>query len=179
MINSGLEAETVQREWLQAEVAHCHGKRVFVFTHYPLFLAYADEAENYDNIAEPGRSWLLNLLSKTKAEALFAGHVHNFWYNRYAGTDHYLLPSTSFVRQDYSEMFRASPGLDDEAGRNDRAKLGYFLVHVHEHGHTVDFVRTYGAMEPVGQTATRAAKCVEASHPKTNRHASLGFGYAP
>ena len=94
--------------------------------HYPPFLTEAGEDEHFDNIAEPGRSWLLNLLGRHGAEALFSGHVHNFWYNRHGGTDYYALPSTAFVRQDYAEIFRASPPPETEGGRSDFAKLGYF-----------------------------------------------------
>lgn len=77
-------------------------------------------------------------MARCGVEGLFAGHVHNFWYLNEGATRHYLLPSTSFVRQDYSEMFKAPPALEEtEAGRNDAAKLGYFLVHVHERGTSV------------------------------------------
>jgi predicted phosphodiesterase len=144
LINSGFDREATQRSWFEGELAQASGKRIFVFTHYPPYFSRPDEMENYDNIGEPGRTWLLDLLEKHKVEALLAGHVHNFWFNQYVDTNCYLLPSTSFVRQDYSEMYRARPGPDDEAGRNDRPKLGFALMHVFDEGHTIEFVRTYG-----------------------------------
>ena len=55
----------------------------------------------------------------------------------------YLLPATSFMRHDYSEMFRIAP--EQEFGRNDTGKFGFFLVDVHERGHVAHFVRTGGA----------------------------------
>ena len=61
-----------------------------------------------------------DLLDQYGVEALFIGHVHNFWFYRHAKTDCYLLPSTAFVRLDYSEMYRISPGPDSEFGRNDK-----------------------------------------------------------
>ena len=155
IINSGLVHEAEQKAWLEADLAEAAGagKRLFVGTHYPPFLTEAGEDEHFDNIAEPGRSWLLNLLERHGAEALFSGHVHNFWYNRHGVTDYYALPSTAFVRQDYAEIFRASPPPETEGGRSDLAKLGYFLVHVHAGGHLCRWVRSHGVVvEPAAPT---------------------------
>ncbi len=142
VINSGLKPESEQREWLEKELKEHSGERIMLFLHYPPFLGFPDEGEHYDNLAEPGRGWILNLLEKYRVEALFAGHVHHFWYNRYSSTDCYLLPSTSFVRQDYSEMFRIQPATGMQDGRNDTDKLGYFVVLVYEKGHVCHFRRT-------------------------------------
>lgn len=175
IINSGLASEDAQREWLERDLAANAGKRLFVNIHYPPYLTTPDEAEHYDNIAEPGRSWVLNLLEKYRVEALFAGHVHNFWYNRHGDTHCYLLPSTAFVRQDYSEMFRIEPG--PEAGRNDAPKLGYFVVHVHANGHVCHPVRTFGKTlapdDPIPPTLQR----LPLIHPRVNRRAAMGFDF--
>jgi predicted phosphodiesterase len=147
IINSGLAAEETQKHWLEKDLSENTHKRTFICTHYPPYVSNADENGNYDNIDEPGRTWLLDLIKEHSPEALFCGHVHNFWYDVYAETEMYLLPSTSFVRQDYSEMFRIEPG--DQYGRNDEPKLGYFIVRVYEHGHVVENIRTYGrTLEP-------------------------------
>ena len=149
IINSGLSSEAEQLKWLESDLEANKNKRIFLHSHYPPYFSKPEEEENYDNIGEPGRSWILGLLEKYDVEAMFIGHVHNFWFNRYANTDCYLLPSTAFVRQDYSEMYRVRPGPNDEAGRNDTPKLGYFVVHVHEGGHLCEIVRTYGnVVEP-------------------------------
>ena len=71
------------------------------------------EPGNYDNIDEPARSRLLQLLEQHRVEVLFAGHVHHFIYQKHGITDCYNLFATSFVRQDYSEMFRIAAA--DEA----------------------------------------------------------------
>ena len=110
--------------------------------HYPPFLCEPDEAEHYDNVAEPGRSWLLSLLEEHAVEALFCGHVHHFFWNRLGATDHYLLPAMSFVRPEYTELVPVAPD-DDEFGRNDVVKLGFGLVHVYEQGHRFEPVRTH------------------------------------
>ena len=177
IINSGLAAEIEQQTWLSSEMAEAAdgGKRIFLSTHYPLFLTEAEEDEHFDNIAEPGRSWLLGLIDRHGAEALFAGHVHNFWYNRYGVTDCYALPSTAFVRQDYSEIYRVAPPPETEGGRSDLAKLGYFLVHVHESGHICQWVRTYGEIAESGSATIAPMDRVAAIHPLENPNTRFGF----
>ncbi len=153
IINSGLAVESEQRDWLETTLkdASKQNKRVFLNLHYPPFLYDPMEKEHFDNIADPGRSWLMNLISRHGVEAVFSGHVHNFWYNRHAGTDFYALPSTAFVRQDYTEIYRATPPPETHGGRADLAKLGYFLIHVYEHGHIFELVRTNGEIQaPTG-----------------------------
>ncbi len=173
IINSGLAAEAEQRAWLEHTLADGPDQRTFLCSHYPPYLTAADEGEHYDNLAEPGRSWLLSLLEAHKIEALFAGHVHNFWYHRHVETDCYILPSTAFVRHDYSEMYRVEPG--PEAGRNDTPKLGYFLVQVHARGHSCHVIRTYGAVAGPSDPAVHTTRRVTPLHPRENRHAPLGF----
>ena len=174
LLNTGLAAEADQQQWLEAYLEQHRGSRFFINIHYPPFLTEPDEPEHYDNIAEPGRSWLLDLLDMYQVEALFAGHVHNFWYNRFSETDCYLLPSTAFVRQDYSEMYRVPPAADEEHGRNEIAKLGYLQVQVYEHGHVCHSIRTYGRLGGE-QTVLPAAQRCQQVHPLEQSHAPLGF----
>jgi hypothetical protein len=143
-LNSGLRPEKDQRRWLERDLAanQTNGKRVFLFTHYPIYLNHPPEDEHYDNVAEPARSWLLSLLEKYDIEAVFAGHAHSFFYNRYLNTDLYVLPSVTFVRPEFSELFHISPAL--EYGRNDVEKLGFFLVRVDSKGHNIEPIRTHG-----------------------------------
>ncbi len=172
VINSGLEHEAKQRTWLEEDLAAHAGQRIFFCTHYPLFLAQPDERSHYDNIDEPGRSWLLGLVKKYRPEALFTSHVHNFFFNRYASTDCYVLPAISFVRHDYSEFFRVDPA--PEYGRNDAAKLGFFVVKVYEKGHVVHMVRTGGATLPPDQTPTPITHRLLARHTREGHSAPFG-----
>jgi 3',5'-cyclic AMP phosphodiesterase CpdA len=142
IINTGLPIEHEQREWLESFAESNRGRRWFLFIHYPPFITSEEEPGSYDNIDEPGRSWLLALIREYRPEAVLTGHVHNFWYNRINGTEIYTLPSTCFVRHDYSEMYRVEPG--DQNGRNDAAKLGYGRLTVYESGHVLDVIRTNG-----------------------------------
>ena len=175
ILNSGLKAEAEQRAWLEADLAANRGRRIILFSHYPPFVADEDEPEHYDNIGEPGRSWLTGLVREHGVEALFAGHVHNFWFNRIGATDCYLLPSTAFVRQDYAEMYRAPPGPDDEAGRNDRPKLGYFVVHVYEAGHVCEPVRTWGETADILVPPGEMPAPLSPPHPKLIDGGAFGF----
>lgn len=143
IINSGFDSEAAQRKWLEETLAARPDARRFLFLHYPPYVLSEDEPGHYDNLDEPGRSWLLELLRHYRVEAFFAGHVHNFFYDRVGTSDFYVLPSTSFVRSDYSEFARVAPA-DDFHGRNDVPKLGYFLVQVWEDGHRPVVCRTYG-----------------------------------
>ena len=172
IINSGLAAEAEQRAWLEHDLEAAKDRRCFVCIHYPPYVSNRDEADNYDNIDEPGRSWLLDLVERYRPEAMFCGHVHNFWYNVHGATEIYVLPSTAFVRHDYAEFYRGHPG--DEYGRKDTAKLGYFVVRVYEHGHVADNVRTYGrTLAPdVAYAAPRSAAALP--HTKESAVTTLG-----
>lgn len=175
VINTGLAEEQQQRIWLEQYLETHSRERLFLSTHYPPYLNTVDEDEHYDNIAIPGRQWLLDLLERYEVEVLFAGHVHHFWYYRHARTDCYLLPSTAFVRQDYSEMFRSDIAEGFEGGRNDYPKLGYFLVDVHSDGHACRPVRTFGRCLSTTQPPLRPIPRVVGVLPRENINGRLGF----
>ncbi len=143
LVNSGLDAELAQRNWLERELAASGERRIFLFIHYPPYIADPAEPGHYDNIDEPGRSWLLDLLARHQVEAVFTGHVHNFFLNRHGRTNIYSLPSTGFVRADYTEMFRVAPPDGAERGRNDTAKLGFMRIDVYKDRIVPQFIRTY------------------------------------
>ncbi|MEJ0072337.1 MAG: metallophosphoesterase [Pseudomonadota bacterium] len=171
IMNSGLACEAEQKAWLERELAASAGHRTFLCIHYPPYVSNPDEAGNYDNIDEPARSWLLALIARHKPEALFAGHVHNFWYDRYGETDCYILPSTAFVRHDYSEMYKIEPGA--EFGRDDAAKLGYFIVRVYERGHVAHMVRSYGTTLAPGAVSPPRKPQLRRLHSQENRRGSV------
>lgn len=173
LINSGLGGEALQRRWLEEDLAANAGKRVFLCTHYPPYLYAARERSHYDNIDEPGRAWLLGLFERHKVEAVFAGHVHNFWYHLHGDTQIYLLPSTAFVRLDYSELFRIEPAA--ERGRNDAPKLGFFQVDVHEHGHVAHTIRTFGAVLAPGEKLEAGRTRLPPVHTRTIARAPFGI----
>ena len=142
LVNSGTPQEAEQRAWLDETLAKASGRRIFLCSHYPPFIYSGDEQSHYDNYAEPGRSWFLKLVQQHKIEAVFSGHVHHFFYNRIDDSRLYCFLPTSFVRQDYAEMFAIEP--PKEHGRNDVGKFGYALIDVFAQGHRVRIVPTDG-----------------------------------
>jgi hypothetical protein len=171
LVNSGLTQESQQRHWLENELKSAPGIRTFVFIHYPLFVSDPDEPGSYDNLEEPGRSWLIDLVETYKPEGLFAAHVHNFWYDVIGDTETYVLPSTCFVRHDYSEMYRVEPG--DQYGRNDIAKLGFAVLDIFEQGHVVHYQRSYGALLKPDDTLPVATGPIQRVHTKTSAIGNL------
>ncbi|MEO7242194.1 MAG: metallophosphoesterase [Variovorax sp.] len=174
ILNSGHGVEREQRAWFEQALRDARGQRIFIATHYPPYLVSPDEPGHYDNIDLPARAWLLDLLRQHRVEAMFCGHVHNLFYNRIGPTEIYMLPSPSFVRRDYSEMFPVEAA--DEFGRNDTEKLGYFWVDVYEHGHVARLVRSESAGNGdeglVGLGANSAT--LRPGHPKDPGEAPFG-----
>ncbi len=138
LMGTGLDMEHAQWAWLERALAGC--QRSFIFLHYPPFLLRPDEPEHYDNLPLAARRRLLALLRQHRVEALFSGHVHGFFHDRHGETELYVLPSVAFQRPEYAELHPVAPA--DENGRNDPAKLGFFMVHVRDGGHDVELLRT-------------------------------------
>ena len=139
LLNSKLEEEQEQWGWLEKTLHDNAGKRVFVFAHYPLYLSARDEPDFYDNIDEPARTRLIELLEIYKVEGYYAGHVHNFFYHHLNGMHQFVLPSTGIIRTDYMELFRTTP--TREMGSFDPAKLGFFWVDVYPDRHVPYLIR--------------------------------------
>ena len=100
IMNSGFEREREQHTWLENELRIAKEKdlRIFVFMHYPLFICDPNEPTHYDNIDEPARSWLLELIKQYNVEAVFSGHVHNVFVSIHENTAYYSLPSMALLR---------------------------------------------------------------------------------
>jgi hypothetical protein len=175
VLNSKSPRETAQWAWLTQTLASAGGRRLFLFMHYPLFLLSPSEPGTYDNIDEPARSEFLSLIHRHNVEAVFAGHVHNIFYHRLGETEFYVMPATSFVRQDFSDMYRIEAAAEN--GRNDAEKLGFALVDVYSDGHVVHYLRSYGeilaADAPAGIPEARSSS-VQLPHPKKPGGAPLG-----
>ncbi|MEM1199848.1 MAG: metallophosphoesterase [Pseudomonadota bacterium] len=142
LAGTGNALEERQKEWLEQELADNADQRLILFSHYPPFVNTADEPLHYDNYEHASRAWLLDLLEKHKVEAVFCGHVHQFFYNRAGDTKLYCLPPTSFIRQDYSELYPVEPAA--EFGRNDTGKFSYALIDVYDQGHRLRVIPTEG-----------------------------------
>ena len=173
LLNSGLADEARQRAWLEDRIDTAGGLRVFLFMHYPPYIHRPDEAGNYDNVDEPARAWLLEQIAKPPVEAAFAGHVHNFWYDRAGEAEMYLLPSTAFLRHDFSEFCPVAPSADSEFGRGDAAKFGWFRVDVFDDGHVAYAVRSHGRQRAPDATSDVHPRR-HLAHPKTSGFDNAG-----
>ena len=171
LLNSGLADEARHRAWLEERIDTADDLRVFLFMHYPPYIHRRDEAGNYDNVDEPARAWLLERIAKPPVEAVFAGHVHNFWYDRAGGAEMYLLPSTAFLRHDFSEFCSVAPAF--EFGRGDAAKFGWFRVDVFDDGHVAYAVRSHGRQCAPDETPDVRPRR-HLAHPKTSGFDNAG-----
>lgn len=147
IMNGPLQAARDQQAWAEADLAAHQDMRILLFLHLPLYLKEPTEASlgHYDNVGEPARSWLLDLVRRHRVGHLFAAHVHFTFYDAIdsAGGDfcrYRVVPSTSFTRPGFSHLFTGPP--PPERGRDDTAKLGFYLCRVLDERIDVHLVRT-------------------------------------
>ena len=155
ILNTDLPERETQRVWLEAELEAHVGQRLFVFLHLPLYLHDTGEPAlgHYDNIAEPDRGWLVDLLKRYRVELVMAGHVHCSFFDRIARTRYLVSNSTSFTRPGFCHLFSSEQPPD--SGRDDAPKLGFHLLRVMQDRTDVHFLRTSGATELEEGTARR------------------------
>lgn len=170
LMNSGLPEEARQKAWLESALKEPCKRHRFVFMHYPPYLWRPDEPGNYDNIDQPGRAWLLQQLEQANIETIFAGHVHNFWLDRVGAAKFYMLPSTAFMRHDFSAFYRIAPAV--EFGRGDPGRFGYFLVDVFDDESISYSVRTQGERQKTNDTAK--VRSIFLAHPKVSNYNNVG-----
>ncbi len=147
ILNTGLPEEHKQRSWIERRLEEVKGRRIFLFLHLPLFLYHEKEPStgHYDNVGEPARSWLLDLVKQFRVELVASGHVHFQFLNRLGPTRLLTLVSTSFTRPGFAHMFTSAP--PPEQGRDDTDKLGFYLFRVLPDRVDVHLLRTFGATE--------------------------------
>lgn len=171
IMNSTLPDAVEQEAWVEKDLAENAVKRLFVVLHMPPYLF--DETEpsigHYDNIANPARSWLLDLARVYKVEMLIAGHVHFAFFDHLAGTRYAVLASPVFTRPGFSCLFAGPP--PPERGRNDVPKFGFYLMRVRADKTDIHFIRTAGAEKPPPSTEQRLITRVSGTLP----HSPLGI----
>lgn len=148
ILNTGLPDERAQRAWLENDLAEHASERLFLFLHLPPYLWDAEEPSlgHYDNLGEPARGWLLDLIRRYEVELLFAAHVHFAFFDRVGKTRYWVAGSTSFTRPGFCHLFDSAPPADH--GRDDAEKLGFYLVRVRNDRSDVHFIRTAGIVSP-------------------------------
>ena len=171
IMNGTLPDAVEQEAWAEKDLAQHAQKRLFIFLHLPPYLF--DEREpsigHYDNLANPARAWLLDLVRVYKAEMLVAGHVHFAFFDRLAETRYSVLASPVFTRPGFSCLFTGLPPA--ERGREDVSKFGFYLMRVRAAKTDTHFIRTSGAEELTPDTEERLITRVSGTLP----HSPLGI----
>ncbi|MFH1571542.1 MAG: metallophosphoesterase [Gemmatimonadota bacterium] len=156
ILNSPLRAAAQQASWLESELRRRHRQRarVVLALHLPPYLGAPDEPGlgHYDNVGEPARAWLLDLMRQFPPEALFAGHVHFAFRDAVGPTAWHVAPSTSFTRPGFGHLFASAPA--PERGRDDGPKLGFLWCRVLGERLDVHFIRTGGQLQDDGEAQT-------------------------
>ena len=144
IMNTNLPESETQHNWLKQDLNTHRNKRIFVFTHLPPYLMFPDEPGHghYDNIDQPDRSWLLDLLLEFKVELLVSGHVHYCFFDHIQTTRFYTAPSPAFTRPGFGHLFCSSSPPDQ--GRDDHDKLGFYLFRVMHDRVDTHLIRTNG-----------------------------------
>jgi len=92
LINSGIEEEKAQLEWLKKKLSG--SKPTIIFTHHPFFITDINEKDRYENIPLVKRMEYMQLFKKNGVTKIFAGHYHN---NSIAHFDEIEMITTSAV----------------------------------------------------------------------------------
>ncbi len=142
IMNGDLPAAAEQTSWIETDLDENRRKRVVLFMHLPPFFVDRNEPDRgfYNSLDEPARGWLLGQLETYGVELVFCGHTHFRVFNRLGATQFRVCASTTTSRAGFYEAFSVSP--PEEQGRNDRAKLGFYLVRVRETDCSIHFIRT-------------------------------------
>ena len=144
IMNGTLSDAAEQEAWVEKDLVEHAKKRLFLLLHMPPYLF--DETEpsmgHYDNLANPARTWLLDLVRVYKVEMLVAGHVHFAFFDRLAETRYAVLASPVFTRPGFSCLFASLP--PPQRGRDDVPKFGFYLMRVRPDKTDIHFIRTSG-----------------------------------
>ena len=171
IMNSTLPDAAEQEAWVEKDLAEHAKKRLFVLLHMPPYLF--DETESsmghYDNLANPARTWLLDLVRVYKVEQLFAGHVHFAFFDHLAETRYAVLASPVFTRPGFSCLFAGPP--PPQRGRDDVPKFGFYLMRVRADKTDIHFIRTSGVEKLSPNTEERLITRVSGTLP----HSPLGI----
>jgi 3',5'-cyclic AMP phosphodiesterase CpdA len=104
VMNSGLESETEQFDWLAAELASAQGNPVALFLHKPLYLnAPGDpelEATSIRYVPQPARRRLIEMLGAADLRLVASGHVHQRRDFTFGRVRHVWAPSAGFIISD-------------------------------------------------------------------------------
>ena len=167
IMNGTLPDAAEQVAWVEKDLAEHAKKRLFILLHMPPYLF--DETEpsigHYDNLANPARAWLLDLVRVYKVDTLLAGHVHFAFFDRLAETRYVVLASPVFTRPGFSCLFAGPP--PPQRGRDDVPKFGFYLMRVRADKTDLHFIRTSGLERLPPNTEERFITRVSGTLPQS------------
>lgn len=104
VMNSGLEADAVQFDWLAGELSRAGGKPIALFLHKPLFLDLPGDAETIETairyVPQPARQRLIGMIADADVRLVASGHVHQRRDYTFGRLRHVWAPSVGFVLSD-------------------------------------------------------------------------------
>ena len=167
IMNGTLPDAAEQVAWVEKDLAEHAKKRLFILLHMPPYLF--DETEpsigHYDNLANPARAWLLDLVRVYRVDMLLAGHVHFAFFDRLAETRYVVLASPVFTRPGFSCLFAGPP--PPQRGRDDVPKFGFYLMRVRADKTDLHFIRTSGLERLPPNTEERFITRVSGTLPQS------------
>jgi 3',5'-cyclic AMP phosphodiesterase CpdA len=104
IMNTGIDSEAEQFDWLTAELSRANGKPVALFLHKPLFLNTPEDPEIESSairyVPQPRRKNLIEMFAAVDLRLVASGHVHQRRDFTYRHTRHVWAPSAGFVISD-------------------------------------------------------------------------------
>jgi 3',5'-cyclic AMP phosphodiesterase CpdA len=104
IMNTKLDCEAAQFDWLASQLSGSKGKPVALFLHKPVFLNAPDDPElaatSIRYVPMPARSQLLEMLGAADLRLIASGHVHQRRDFTFARTRHIWAPSAGFIISD-------------------------------------------------------------------------------
>ena len=104
IMNTGIDSEAEQFDWLTSELSRANGKSVALFLHKPLFLNTPEDPEIESSairyVPQPRRKNLIDMFAAVDLRLVASGHVHQRRDFTYRQIRHVWAPSAGFVISD-------------------------------------------------------------------------------
>jgi 3',5'-cyclic AMP phosphodiesterase CpdA len=104
IMNTGIESEAEQFDWLASQLADVNGKPVALFVHKPLFLNTPGdpelEASAIRYVPQPARRGLIEMFGAVDLRLVASGHVHQRRDFTFGHIRHVWAPSAGFIIPD-------------------------------------------------------------------------------
>ncbi|QPF87582.1 metallophosphoesterase [Bradyrhizobium genosp. L] len=104
IMNTGLDGEAAQFDWLASELDKTAGKPVALFIHKPLYRELPDDAEqtatSFRYVPQPARQRLIEMFGKVDWRLVCSGHVHQRRDYTFGRVRHVWAPSAGFTVPD-------------------------------------------------------------------------------